>query len=119
LRRELTEAKGVSLRLYSVLFLAVVALATAECAQIVGVLLVFALMVGPAAAAQRLTTGIGRGLLLSAGLALFQAWAGITLAFYTDWPSSFWITALSAGTYLLATLSGVTRKPARTDLQQA
>jgi len=35
---------------------------------------------------------------------LLQAWAGITLAFYTDWPSSFWITALSAGSYLLATV---------------
>src|ERR1700726_4683092 len=115
LQPELAEAKGVSLRLLSVLFLAVVALATAECAQIVGVLLVFALMVGPAAAAQRMTTGIGRGLLLSAALALFQAWAGITLAFYTDWPSSFWITALSAGTYLVATtLPGIsaTRKAA-------
>jgi len=93
----------------------VVALATAECAQIVGVLLVFALMVGPAAAAQQLTTGIGRGLLLSAALALFQAWAGITLAFYTDWPSSFWITALSAGTYLVATLPRMSRKPAGVD----
>ena len=55
LQPELAEAKGVSLRLYAVLFLAIVALATAECAQIVGVLLVFTLMVGPAAAAQRLT----------------------------------------------------------------
>ena len=45
LQPEVAEAKGVSLRLYSVLFLAIVALATAECAQIVGVLLVFALMV--------------------------------------------------------------------------
>jgi zinc/manganese transport system permease protein len=111
LQPELAEAKGVSLRLYSVLFLGIVALATAECAQIVGVLLVFALMVGPAAAAQRLTSGVGPGLLLSAGLALFQAWAGITLAFYTDWPSSFWITALSAGVYLLSTLPGL--RPAR------
>jgi zinc/manganese transport system permease protein len=107
LQPELAAAKGVSLRLYSVLFLAVVALATAECAQIVGVLLVFALMVGPAAAAQRLTTGIGTGLLLSAGLAVMEAWAGITLAFYTDWPTSFWITALSAGVYLLADLPRV------------
>jgi zinc/manganese transport system permease protein len=111
LQPELAEAKGVSLRLYSVLFLGIVALATAECAQIVGVLLVFALMVGPAAAAQRLTSGIGPGLLLSAALALFQAWAGITLAFYTDWPSSFWITALAAGVYLLSTLRGL--RPAR------
>ncbi len=99
---ELAEAKGVSLRLYSVLFLAIVALATAECAQIVGVLLVFTLMVGPAAAAQQVTSGVGKGVLLSAALALFEAWFGLTLAFYTDWPCSFWITALSAAVYLLA-----------------
>jgi zinc/manganese transport system permease protein len=102
---ELAEAKGVSLRLYSVLFLAIVALATTECAQIVGVLLVFTLMVGPAAAAQRLTSGVGKGVLLSAALALIEAWLGITLAFYTDWPCSFWITALSAAVYLLTVIS--------------
>jgi zinc/manganese transport system permease protein len=108
LQPELAEAKGVSLRAYSVVFLGIVALATAECAQIVGVLLVFSLMVGPAAAAQRLVGGIGSGLLLSAALSLLEAWAGITLAFYTDWPSSFWITALSAGIYLLSILPGLT-----------
>jgi zinc/manganese transport system permease protein len=107
LQPELAEAKGVSLRGYSVMFLGIVALATAECAQIVGVLLVFALMVGPAAAAQRLVSGIGSGLLLSAALALLEAWAGITLAFYTDWPSSFWITALSAGIYLCSLMPGL------------
>jgi zinc/manganese transport system permease protein len=107
LQPELAEAKGVSLRGYSVMFLGIVALATAECAQIVGVLLVFALMVGPAAAAQRLVAGIGSGLLLSAALALFEAWAGITLAFYTDWPSSFWITTLSAGIYLCSLIPGL------------
>jgi zinc/manganese transport system permease protein len=101
---ELAEAKGVSLRLCSVLFLAIVALAVAECVQIVGALLVFALMVGPAAAAERLTTRIGNGLFLSAGLALLEAWAGIALAFYTDWAASFWITALSAGVYGFTTL---------------
>src|SRR5271154_5916491 len=102
LQPELAEAKGVSLRLYSVVFLAIVALATAECAQIVGVLLVFALMVGPAATAQRLVSGVGAGVLLSALLALAEAWGGLTLAFYTDWPTSFWITALSTLIYALA-----------------
>ncbi len=102
LQPELAEAKGVSLRLFGVLFLAVVGLTTAECAQIVGVLLVFALMVGPAAAAQQVTRGVAAGVLVSAVLALCEAWLGITLAFYTDWPSSFWITALSAIAYLLA-----------------
>ncbi len=104
LQPELAEARGVSLRLMSVLFLAIVALATAECSQIVGVLLVFALMVGPAAAAQRLTTRLGTGWRYRPRLALAEAWAGITLAFYTDWPTSFWITALSSGVYLLACL---------------
>ncbi len=99
---ELAEAKGVDLRLIGVAFLAIVALATAECVQIVGVLLVFALMVGPAAAAQQLTTRLGLGLLLSAALALAEAWLGLTLAYVTDWPASFWITALSAAVYLLA-----------------
>ncbi len=105
LQPELAEAKGVSLRLYGVLFLMIVALTTAECAQIVGVLLVFALMVGPAAAAQRLTRSVASGVLVAALLALGEAWLGITLAFYTDWPASFWITALSVAAYLLAVLS--------------
>jgi zinc/manganese transport system permease protein len=106
LQPELAEAKGVSLRFYAVAFLAIVALATAECAQIVGVLLVFTLMVGPAAAAQRLTGAVGRGVLLAMALALAEAWLGITLAYYTDWPSSFWIAALSASAYLLAVAIG-------------
>lgn len=107
LQPELAEAKGVPLRAVSVLFLAIVAVATAECAQIVGVLLVFALMIAPAAAAQRLTSRIGPGVLLAAALALVDAWGGLVLAYYTDWPSSFWITALGAITYLAA--AAVTR----------
>ena len=95
LQPELAEAKGVSLRLLSVLFLAIVALAVAECVQIVGVLLVFALMVGPAAAAQCVTTRFWSGIVLSVALALSEAWLGLVLAFTTDWPTSFWITALS------------------------
>ena len=88
------------------LFLAIVALGVAECVQIVGVLLVFALMVGPAAAAQRFTTWFWSGLALSVVLALGEAWLGLVLAFYTDWPTSFWITALSGGVYLVAVLGG-------------
>ncbi len=67
LQPELAEAKGVSLRLVSMLFLVIVALAVAECAQIVGVLLVFALMVGPAAAAQRIHNAVS-------GMALCLRW---------------------------------------------
>ncbi|WP_109478833.1 metal ABC transporter permease [Paraburkholderia sp. C35] len=99
LQPELAEAKGVSLRLVSVLFLAIAALAVAACTQIVGVLLVFTLMVGPAAAAQNLSTRLSIGLVLAALLALAQAWAGVTRAFYPAWPTSFWITLLAALVY--------------------
>jgi zinc/manganese transport system permease protein len=104
LQPELAEAKGVSLRLVSVLFLVIVAVGVAECAQIVGVLLVFALMVAPAAAAQRLTSRFWGGVALSVTLALGQAWLGLVLAYATDWPSSFWITMLGGGVYLVAVL---------------
>ncbi|MFY9970826.1 MAG: metal ABC transporter permease [Roseiarcus sp.] len=100
LQPELAEARGVPLRFVSTAFLAIVAVAVAECAQIVGVLLVFTLMVGPAAAAMNLTRRLAAAVVLSAGLALAEAWGGLTLAFYTDWPTSFWITALSGMVFL-------------------
>ena len=102
LQPELAEARGVSLRGIGVLFLAIVALTTAACSQIVGVLLVFALMVGPAATAQRVTARLGMGLLLAACLALAEAWLGLALAWWTDWPTSFWITTLSGAAYLMS-----------------
>ncbi len=59
-------------------------------------------MVCPAATAQRITPRLGLGLGLSVAMALVQAWLGLALAFYTDWPTSFWITALSGATYAAA-----------------
>jgi zinc/manganese transport system permease protein len=102
LQPELAEAKGVSLHLLGTLFLGIVALAVAQSIQIVGVLLVFTLMVGPPAAAQLLTSRLTSGVVLAAGLALAQAWLGIAIAYYTDWPSSFWIASLSGLVYLSA-----------------
>jgi zinc/manganese transport system permease protein len=102
LQPELAEAKGVPLRFVSTAFLAVVALAVSQCAQIVGVLLVFTLMVGPPAAAQRLTTDLWSGLGVAAALALADAWLGLTIAFYSDWPVSFCIAMLSSAGYFAA-----------------
>lgn len=109
LQPELAEAKGVPLRFVSTAFLAIVALAVSACAQIVGVLLVFTLMVGPPAAAQRLTRGLWGGLAVSAALALIEAWLGIALAFYTDWPVSFCIAVLSALGYFAAVNAPILR----------
>jgi zinc/manganese transport system permease protein len=102
LQPELAEAKGVPLRFISTAFLAIVGLAVSASAQIVGVLLVFSLMIGPPAAAQLLVTGLWSGMTLSAGLALAEAWLGIAMAYYTDWPVSFCIAILSALGYFAA-----------------
>ena len=113
LQPELAEAKGVPLRAVSVTFLAIVALAVSVCAQIVGVLLVFTLMVGPPAAAQRVTTGLWSGLFVSAGLAIGEAWLGLTMAFYTDWPVSFCIACLSALAYFVCIALPKQTRPAQ------
>jgi zinc/manganese transport system permease protein len=102
LQPELAEAKSVPLNFISIAFLVIVALAVSESAQIVGILLVFALMVGPPATAQRLVTGLWSGVALSAVLALAEAWLGLVIAYYTDWPVSFCIATLSALGYFLA-----------------
>jgi zinc/manganese transport system permease protein len=110
LQPELAEAKGVPLRFVSTAFLAIVALAVSESAQIVGILLVFSLMVGPPAAAQRLVAGLWSGMALSAGLALAEAWLGIVIAYRTDWPVSFCIALLSALGYFVTRSRWLERK---------
>ena len=112
LQPELAEAKGVPMRFISTAFLAIVALAVAACAQIVGVLMVFTLMVGPGATAQRLTGGLWSGLAAAALLALAEAWLGIAIAFETDWPVSFCIAVLSAIGYFAAMMVPATARHA-------
>jgi zinc/manganese transport system permease protein len=111
---ELAEAKGVSLRRMSVLFLIIVAAAVAESAQVVGVLLVFVLMVGPAAASLRFTSRVGWGIGLAVLLALAETWLGIALAYATDLPTSFWIVLLSCSVYFASMIGRrKTAAPAR------
>ena len=106
LQPELAEARGVPIRAVAIGFMAIVAVAVAESTQIVGVLLVFTLMVGPAATARNLTARFGAAVAFSALIALGEAWGGLTLAWYTDWPVSFWITALSGLAYGLSFVAG-------------
>ena len=47
--------------------------------------------------------------MLSAAFALAEAWAGIVIAYYTDWPVSFCIAMLSALGYFLASGSCLPR----------
>jgi zinc/manganese transport system permease protein len=98
---DVAAARGVPVRALSVIFLVLVALAVAQAVQIVGTLLIFALLVAPAAAAQQLTARPWLGLALSVLLSLLFTWAGLAVAYFTIYPVGFFITSLAFGAYLL------------------
>lgn len=101
---EIAAARGVPLRALSVAIFLLLALTTAEAIQIVGILLVLALVITPAAAAQRFTGRPGRALLLSVLIALVSTEGGILLSLEKAWPTSFFITAISFAFYVVARL---------------
>ena len=104
LQPDIAESRGYSVGRYGIVFFIICALVTAACSQIVGALLVFTLMIAPGAAALQLSCHLKRGLILSAILALVYGLGGITISYYSDWPVSFTITALSSLGYALARL---------------
>jgi zinc/manganese transport system permease protein len=75
-------------------------IAVAEAVPTVGALLIFALLIAPAAIAQRLVKRPYMALLLAALLALVFTWAGLLIAFYLPYPVSFVISALAFALYL-------------------
>jgi zinc/manganese transport system permease protein len=101
LDEDVATAKGLPISLLNLAFLVILALTVAEAVQIVGVLLIFALLVTPAAIAERLTVRPSRALLLSVLFALFFTWGGLTIAYYLPYPLGFFITTLAFGTYLI------------------
>jgi zinc/manganese transport system permease protein len=99
---DVAAARGVPVRALSVGIFLLLALTTAEAIQVVGVLLVLTLVITPAAAAQRLTVRPGLMLALSIAIALLATVGGILLSLAHSWPTSFYISSVSFGTYLLA-----------------
>jgi zinc/manganese transport system permease protein len=102
LEPELAEAKGVRIPLVNTLFLISVAIAVSVVSQVIGVLLVFTLLIGPAAAALNWTRSLLSGLFMTVLLSLCIVWMGILVAFMTDWPIPFWISFLVAMIYFLS-----------------
>jgi zinc/manganese transport system permease protein len=99
---DVARARGVPVAALATGFLLLLGLAVAATSQITGALLVFSLLVTPAAAAQLVTQRPGLSLLLSVVLALAVTWAGLTIAYYSIYPVGFWVTSLSFGVYVLA-----------------
>lgn len=98
---DVAAATGVPVRLLSVLFLVLLGVASAEVSQITGTLLVFALLVVPAATAQLLTPRPLASLALSAGIGLAITWTGLAVAYYSPYPVGFFITTFAFAAYLV------------------
>lgn len=103
-------AGGVPVRLLSTVFLVLLGAAVAEASQITGTLLVFALLVMPAAAAQALTARPALSLLLSVLIAIAVTWLGLGAAYFSVYPIGFFVSTLAFAAYLLAQLGSRTRR---------
>ncbi len=99
---DVAEARGVPVRALSVIFLLLLGCAAAEVSQITGALLVFALLVMPAAAAQQITARPLLSLVLTVTLAVAVTWAALLSAFYSIYPVGFYVTTIGFGVYVLA-----------------
>lgn len=107
---EVAEARGVPVRFLTIAFMVILALAVSEAVQVVGVLLIFALLVTPAAIAERLTPRPARAIAISVVLALAFTWVGLFVAYYLPYPVSFFITTLAFASYVLVRLGAFMRQ---------
>jgi zinc/manganese transport system permease protein len=99
-------AHGVAPTAIGVVFLLLLAVAAAAAGQITGTLLVFALLVMPAATARQITARPITGIALSVGIALTATWAGLFTAYYTPYPLGFLITSIAFTGYVTVTAGG-------------
>ncbi len=97
---EIADAGGVSTRRMELCYLLVMALATSMTVPVVGALLMFALMIGPAAAARSFTKRPGHAIALAVAIALVTVWIGIAASYHTNWPLGFYVGVIAAGFFL-------------------
>ena len=101
---DVAASRNVPTQALSVAFLVLLGVAAAETSQITGALLVFALLVLPAATTQTLTARPWRSLALAVVVALAVTWAGLAVSYFTPYPIGFWVTTIAFAAYVLAHL---------------
>jgi zinc/manganese transport system permease protein len=116
---DVAAARGVPVRALSLAFLLLLGLAVAATSQITGVLLVFALLVAPAASAQALTARPLASLVLTVALGLAVVWLGLGIAYFSVYPAGFFIATVSFALYVLARVIAFARGGTRRDRQPA
>ncbi|GGG58299.1 metal ABC transporter permease [Sinomonas atrocyanea] len=107
---EMAHARGVPVRALSILFMVVLGVSVALSLQVVGALLVLALLITPAAAALKVTSAPRLVLLLSVLFATAATVGGIMLALGGRLPISPYITTLSFLIYAVCAALGWIRR---------
>lgn len=101
--QEVAEARGVPVRALGIGFLLLVAITVSMSVQVIGVLLIFTLLIGPAATALRIVSQPIRAIALAMLLGIGYVWLGMFLAAYLfdgTLPPSFYISTLSFLVYI-------------------
>jgi len=101
---DVAAARGVPVRALSVGFLVLLGVAAAAASQITGTLLVFALLVVPAATAQLLTPRPLLSVPLTVLLGVAITWLALFLAYFVEYPVGFFLTTVAFVAYLTAAL---------------
>jgi zinc/manganese transport system permease protein len=96
---EVAEAKGIRAHRIEMIFLVILALATAMTVPVVGALLIFSLMIGPPAAARSVTSRPLLAMVLSVAIALVTVWVAIAASYLYNWPVGFFVGVLGALSY--------------------
>jgi zinc/manganese transport system permease protein len=98
---DIAAARGLRPPRFEFLFLIVIACATTMTVPVVGALLIFTLMLGPAAAAQCFTNRAGRAMCGSVAIALVTIWMALVCAYESNWPVGFYVSVFSAAWYAM------------------
>jgi zinc/manganese transport system permease protein len=96
---QVAEAKGVPIRVLSVIFMALLGLTVTMAVQAVGTLLLFALVVTPAATAIMMTPRPGGAMAISTVISLLSVWLGLALSAMLNVPPSFTIVTIACAVW--------------------
>ncbi|MEV0947483.1 metal ABC transporter permease [Rhodococcus sp. NPDC049939] len=107
---DVAEARGVPVRALSIVFAVLVGITAALGVQIVGALLVMALLITPAAAAAYVTANPLKATILSIVFAELAAVGGILLSLAPGVPVSSFVTAIAFVIYVVCRLTGSSRR---------
>jgi zinc/manganese transport system permease protein len=92
---DVAAARGVPTRLLGLAFMVLLAVTVSLATMAMGALLIFALLLLPAAVVQQLTTRPFAGVGFAVMLAVLITWLGIAIGFYTGYPSSACVSLLA------------------------